>query len=338
MKSLGTKANYAGSSHKIAYLDGWRGIAVIFVLYSHFLVIGNTNWLGSLGVDFFFALSGYLMAEVLFIKRQSLDKFFIRRASRIIPVFTIYIVIAVLVYRYFSTRTYVVPLDEIFSTLLFFRSYSPSIPSIWETPWAIGHLWSLNIEEHSYLWLALCALISRKHSNKFVMFLLICSLALTFVFRIVHQIGFLPSPSDFTLYSHVAAYGIFFSVLCRLVTEWGSSLSLSKNVNAYISLGCLCLAFLVSTPTVGKPVLAPFFLAVSLAKFSTVPQSIKYFFSNPILCWFGRVSFSLYVWQQIFYMNFENKIIGLFCSLAVAACSYYIIERPVRKFINRHYG
>ncbi len=74
---------------RIDYLDGWRGIAILLVLQSHFLPL--SNWLdidsGRLGVDAFFCLSGLLMSNILFIKRTPLRDFYIRRASRILPAF-----------------------------------------------------------------------------------------------------------------------------------------------------------------------------------------------------------------------------------------------------------
>jgi peptidoglycan/LPS O-acetylase OafA/YrhL len=70
-------------------LDGWRGLAIAAVIEGHFvgLLPGRT---GRLGVDAFFALSGYLMAGLLFIGRQPLKTFYKRRISRILPVFLVF--------------------------------------------------------------------------------------------------------------------------------------------------------------------------------------------------------------------------------------------------------
>jgi peptidoglycan/LPS O-acetylase OafA/YrhL len=56
------------------------------------------------------------------------------------------------------------------------------------------------------------------------------------------------------------------------------------------------------------------------------------------LAWVGRISYSLYLWQQAFasphlsLTSMPVRIAGLF---AVAAASYYIIERPMIKVGRR---
>jgi len=71
----------------IAYLDGWRGLAIISVLVAHFSGPSSVAWMGGFGVALFFALSGFLMGRLLFIKRVALADFFARRFNRIIPTF-----------------------------------------------------------------------------------------------------------------------------------------------------------------------------------------------------------------------------------------------------------
>jgi|GEM_PF-3598329 peptidoglycan/LPS O-acetylase OafA/YrhL len=69
---------------RIAYLDGWRGCAVLAVLIAHFGSTKGIN-LGRFGVELFFALSGRLMAEILFVRATPLSSFFPRRISRVYP-------------------------------------------------------------------------------------------------------------------------------------------------------------------------------------------------------------------------------------------------------------
>jgi Acyltransferase family len=83
---------------RIGYLDGWRGIAIVLVLLGHFAPVDAAN-LGTLGVDFFFVLSGRLMAEILFIKRVSLPAFYLRRFSRVYPGLLAFVVLAALFFH-----------------------------------------------------------------------------------------------------------------------------------------------------------------------------------------------------------------------------------------------
>ena len=64
-----------------------RGISVILVLFYHLGVPGFDN--GYLGVDIFFAVSGYLITGIIYREVQkdsfSIVDFYIRRTRRIIP-------------------------------------------------------------------------------------------------------------------------------------------------------------------------------------------------------------------------------------------------------------
>ena len=69
-------------------LDGLRGIAVLAVLFFHVHAPGAAN--GYVGVDVFFALSGFLITYLLIHERRttgavSLGRFYARRALRLLP-------------------------------------------------------------------------------------------------------------------------------------------------------------------------------------------------------------------------------------------------------------
>ena len=88
-------------SQRIPELDGIRGLAILLVLYYHYVVsivqvrprtffahvltLGNLTWSG---VDLFFVLSGFLIGGILFDARGSatlLKTFYARRFFRIVP-------------------------------------------------------------------------------------------------------------------------------------------------------------------------------------------------------------------------------------------------------------
>src|SRR5262245_47937599 len=82
----------------IPTLDGWRAIAVLMVVFCHELA-GRPGLnrivdyvftkIGPLGVQIFFAISGYLICRLLLIEADksgiSVRAFYIRRAFRILP-------------------------------------------------------------------------------------------------------------------------------------------------------------------------------------------------------------------------------------------------------------
>ena len=141
-------------------LDLLRLVAVLLVLGRHIwdppdslgdgwrTAIGAWNRGGWVGVDLFFVLSGFLVSGLLFAEyksfgRLSIDRFVIRRGFKIYP--PLWTLIAVTVTLYLVNGL-PVPRLGLASELLFWQSY---VPGLWE------HTWSLGVEEHFYLVLAL---------------------------------------------------------------------------------------------------------------------------------------------------------------------------------------
>jgi peptidoglycan/LPS O-acetylase OafA/YrhL len=82
--------------HRRTELDGLRALAVLGVMYTHF--VSHDSMLGTLGVYLFFVLSGYLISGILLRLRDAVDAtdtkisnalktFYIRRILRIVPVY-----------------------------------------------------------------------------------------------------------------------------------------------------------------------------------------------------------------------------------------------------------
>jgi peptidoglycan/LPS O-acetylase OafA/YrhL len=79
-------------------LDGLRGIAILLVMLTHTSVLPN----GYVGVDLFFALSGFLITTLLYEEwdrhgKISLKRFYGRRARRLLPALGILLLIALIV-------------------------------------------------------------------------------------------------------------------------------------------------------------------------------------------------------------------------------------------------
>ncbi len=148
-------------SSRIGYLDGWRGIAILLVLWGHFLPIKGME-LGTLGVDFFFVLSGRLMAEILYSSRshwRCTEFFFSPGFSRVYPGLLVFILSAALLFHFTPIH---VGLLAILSSLTFTINYT----SIYfHHTGLFDHIWSLCIEEHSYLILGALACLERRYKS-----------------------------------------------------------------------------------------------------------------------------------------------------------------------------
>jgi peptidoglycan/LPS O-acetylase OafA/YrhL len=152
-------------------LDGLRALAVAAVVVYH----AGATWLpgGFLGVDVFFALSGYLITSLLLAEfggtgRIDLKRFWLGRARRLLPAALLVIAVSLLVVAVFlpsqlgqargdaiASALYVNNWHQIVADRSYFEAFGR--PSLYQ------HFWSLAVEEQFYLlWpLLLSFLLSR---------------------------------------------------------------------------------------------------------------------------------------------------------------------------------
>ena len=147
----------------IPALDGWRGLAVLLVLMGHFGGDSYLPDLGSAGVDLFFVLSGRLMAEILFVRKIPLRLFFFRRFSRVYPALLTFVLVSAAL----LSQTRLAPgVTGVLSSLTFTLNYV-IIESGTFVP-VFDHVWSLCVEEHSYVLLAIVALLLRRAAIRLI--------------------------------------------------------------------------------------------------------------------------------------------------------------------------
>ena len=169
----------------LAALDGLRGLAVVAVLLFH---AGKLQG-GFLGVDLFFALSGFLITSLLLAEadargRIDLFAFWGRRLRRLLPAVLLLLVVVTVV------TTLVASVPERAATLSdgpWAQAYVANWHAIaghrdywasFELPRMFGHLWSLAIEEQFYLvWPVVVALIAWRGRNVHRTVAIVCVVA-----------------------------------------------------------------------------------------------------------------------------------------------------------------
>jgi peptidoglycan/LPS O-acetylase OafA/YrhL len=164
-------------------LDGLRGLAVLLVLLYHFIespvgtltgkIAVRSSTLFWTGVDLFFVLSGFLITGILLDAKgctHYFRNFYVRRCFRIFPLYYAFLVF-VFVFSYAPVRApeglanYVRDLANLRSYLPWVFLYATNMftalrgfPPIS----AIGHFWSLAVEEQFYLaWPAVILFLPR---------------------------------------------------------------------------------------------------------------------------------------------------------------------------------
>jgi peptidoglycan/LPS O-acetylase OafA/YrhL len=159
-------ARQGGDRKYYESLDGLRAICIMLTLLAH--TPGNTVINGSVGVDIFFALSGYLITMLLMREQERVGRvciscFYVRRAFRIIPLYALTIFFYFIV-TYLTARFLAKPkgLADFFRAFPWLATFSSELrPST--AGRLFGHAWTLGIEEKYYLgWPVLFAFFIKK--------------------------------------------------------------------------------------------------------------------------------------------------------------------------------
>jgi peptidoglycan/LPS O-acetylase OafA/YrhL len=309
------------------YLDGWRGLAIVCVLIDHFARIPGMAT-GRLGVDLFFALSGLLMSRILFEERVALGTFYRRRVSRILPVFILYLAVI------FCTHAVVdgpVQMREVLACVTFLRTYFD--PFLWDSDYPIGHLWSLNVEEHSYMLLATIAsaAVLRKRAPVILLGVGVATFGAMALYVLFSD---LPT-REWMLRSECAATTI-------LLSAWYRRIAHRFTIQPWMPAVVLVLAIASYTqefPKELRAVLAPFMLAFAVNHVGEMNRWVLAIFRNAGLRYFGLWSYSIYLWQQPFHESSSLPApVALVAALLAGIASFYLFETPVRRWLNLNWG
>ncbi len=310
---------------RIPSLDGLRAISITLVVLSHLVkwkhvslqVLGSY---GELGVHIFFVLSGYLITNLLLREyRQSstidLTDFYIRRAFRILPAAFVFIGVVVVLYWH-EMRWY-----HVAAALFYAANMDVS------RPWIFGHLWSLSIEEQFYLLWPFA--LKKWQRNKTA--ILLCVFLATPVFRTALYAFKVPGGLSASLpaFADQLAIGCLLAVFAPRIPRIAGSVALA------MALAIVLLPWFPATSP-GRSLFMLFILRplldVSIAGVVLHVIQVPYRALNwPPVAWLGRISYSLYLWQELFCSN-PALHLGyslVIPALACACLSYYFVERPM---------
>jgi peptidoglycan/LPS O-acetylase OafA/YrhL len=140
-------------------LDGVRALSILAVVCFHCAVPGSGG--GFIGLDMFFVLSGYLITSLLATEHRNggigIGQFYARRALRLYP--TLLLLLA----AYVAVAPLLWPTDDRWLGAALSGLYLMDYAfAFWNPPLAIGHTWSLGVEEKFYLlWPLLLPLLLR---------------------------------------------------------------------------------------------------------------------------------------------------------------------------------
>lgn len=307
---------------------------------------------GTIGVDLFFMISGFLICYLLLVEKEkfgtiSLKKFFLRRSLRIWPLYFLIIAIAPLVVSWLGK-----PSPDYLPNIFFLNNFHAISTQEWTFPF--GHLWSICVEEHFYLVCPFIVLfVPRKHL--ITAFLLLISISLfyrAYIFfatndwylkMYMHSIARMDeivigclaavihfnTPFEFKTSKSVRiilfiVFLLLFSVDYHYYWE-NAFLSIFKKYSYLLLAGFLMLNFVFHE----KPLFSP-------------PKWINYL---------GKISFGIYMYSNIIvtvvaesslekiggwrFSSLIFSIIVVGTTIGISAISYELFEKPLLKLKSR---
>ncbi|GAA4076116.1 hypothetical protein GCM10022389_22410 [Flavobacterium cheonanense] len=341
---------------KYPSLNGLRAISIILVLNLHLGLKNNVfdsfseiKWLepllffiqdGVLGVNVFFVISGFLITSLLLKEESnsgtiSLSKFYIRRVLRIFPAY--YFLLLVYFILQFFNIIYISP-----SSWLTSLTYTKYLNG--RLDWYTAHSWSLSLEELFYFFWPFVFLSGVK-TRKIIAFSVVFLIPVLRVFINKYTI---PIEEQLHILAKIdsIALGCIFAIYKDEITK-----RLSKYWTLVFYSSVFVILSLRYLPILAKKIHLKFIfvplglsdgslanLAIALIMMYSVfgPKGIWFKFLNlKIMNYIGILSYSIYLWQQIFISSmgywvnrFPQNII---CIVAMAVFSYYVIEKPFLK-------
>jgi peptidoglycan/LPS O-acetylase OafA/YrhL len=304
------------SSGYIPTLDGWRAIAILLVLVCHGgdALFHATGVLPSgvlhrvtrhfaFGVDIFFGLSGLLITSRLLAQWGTppgalLRGFYVRRLFRILPPYLTYLAAVGLLA---AAGWLPVSPSELLSCVLFVRNYLPVELGGWYT----GQFWSLAIEEHFYLlWpLLLLVLGSRRALWGAVGLALALAAWRSLEFRQQWLARALPGV-DFYTRTDIRLDGLLWGSGFALLLHRSQAVAerLRRWLTGPVWLGLVgavvaCLAVQPPFSRLWCALLVPLLLLGTILR---PGEWMGRLLESGPLRQVGRISYGLYVWQQLF--------------------------------------
>jgi len=346
---------YYFKEKQILSLDGLRAVSIILVIINHVALnypgsVVKDMGFGSLGVNIFFVISGFLITFLLLKEKMqygniSLKNFYGRRVLRIIPVAYLFILVLFLLnYRFnlsLGTGTFLRPLFFC-ENFVDHPTYGPAI-----------HYWSLGVEEQFYLifpWLL----------TKGIKIFLRVAIALFFLVPVIVYTNYhLPAGMPWlqmpmNILNSLLGKGML-SILTGciaaiLVFKFPGKFSVKFKYATLIQAGLFMATWFFNQynwPAGINNIMLSISIAMLLLSVINNRENIVFRILNSrIVRYIGTISYSLYIWQQIFAFQqpwantgFPGRSIpiNLFLLLITAMVSYHGYEKQFLKLKTRFY-
>jgi peptidoglycan/LPS O-acetylase OafA/YrhL len=331
-------------------IDYLRAIAVLAVVASHW---GIRHFAGGyVGVDVFFVISGYLITRMIYTDAVSGDfsfiSFYERRIRRILPALYLMVVATWIVSLILLSPNDLVNFSKsikavvTFTSNILFRRESGyfDLPSA-DRP--LLHTWSLSVEEQFYLVFPafIFLLVKWAPGREFIWFSLVALFSLGFS---IWEVRFSPTAAFYL--APTRAWEFLLGSILAVGAVACPTGNVAKNVAASVGLALILFSILVyteTTPFPGINAIAPCLgSALFIWAYSGVQERKPSGVGSAVLAFFGRISYSLYLWHWpvlVFARYFTGidsfttaqKALMIGGTICISYLSFRYIEQPVRR-------
>ena len=348
---------------KIETLDGLRGFAALLVLWAHFPILHGSigsfskllstyTYAGYIGVDIFFALSGFLITRILLTEKQeghlSFKRFYLKRSLRIFPIYYLSILFVGIIISWQHLGW----VAAYTSNYFFSFNHDPN---------PMRHTWSLCVEEHFYLfWPFIISFCNQGASKRIISIIIpvgVIIVAILTVLFMEEQIG-----KD--MMYRVTHFRILTLALGSSIAFYEPTVKLlPRRYLRYLLITLIAILVFMRTyyhidilenlPShIIELIVFSLFSALLVILIIRLNYTIKsfwtYMFTNPIITYCGKISYGIYLYHFpiLFFLGLtEDQQTGnttvVMWLTALALCfiipmlSYAAIEQPLLKMKDK---
>jgi peptidoglycan/LPS O-acetylase OafA/YrhL len=338
-------------------LTGLRAVAIAIVVARH---AGEAAGVGAFsfgfaGVDIFFVLSGFLITSLLVGEhsrtgRISLPQFYLRRALRLLPALTAFLLALLLLAPALEPASLRRPLlHSVWISALFVGNIAKTLH---RPDFVLPHMWSLGMEEQFYLvWPVLLFVLLRLRTPRGVVIAVAAGGALSVVVARVALSASDSASSKILFYSPLHSDGLLIGCVLGLAYAW-RVLPGPETVRRFLLPAvpiAACMLVLVSVRgapysgwgmTVGLFVIAATSAVLVYAAIDERPVlPIRFLIWRPVI-YLGEISYALYIWHfavlTLWPTTRFSVLTRIVISVALAAASYELVEKPFLRRKRRH--
>ncbi len=349
------RAKKAARSGYIPTLDGWRTIAVFAVIAFHApaIRVGGLNLdglqrYGDRGVQLFFAISGVLICSRLLEEQRmhgsiSLRGFYLRRLFRIQPAAMVMLAGVGLLGA--AGVLHISGAPTIASLLSYRNFYDALGGAATADDRYTAHFWSLAIEEHFYLLLPAILVLFRRRAAT-----VLAVLSGVFVVwpPVAHKLGLTANEFSYKRTDLALQDLLVPALLAVLLTRPAFRATMLRVSRRGVLIGLVVAGVLVSEMLLGGHVTHQItcigFPVMVMSTMLHPEEWLGRLLETPIFTFFGRISYSLYLWQQLFFIRRpETSVLhfvqgwpmNLAGAILCAVGSYYLVEKPLMRLGHR---